>query len=36
MSHVVPLKTATGPMSGMMAIMRGVSQRFEEMRRLRQ
>lgn len=33
---IVPLKTATGTMSGMAAIVRDVTQRFEEMRRLRQ
>ena len=33
---IVPLKTETGQMSGMAAIMRDVTQRFEEMRRLRQ
>jgi PAS domain S-box-containing protein len=33
---IVPLKTETGEMGGMVAIMRDVSQRFEEMRRLRQ
>lgn len=32
---IVPLKTERGSMSGMVAIMRDVTQRFEEMRRLR-
>jgi PAS domain S-box-containing protein len=33
---IVPLKTETGRMNGMVAIMRDVTQRFEEMRRLKQ
>jgi PAS domain S-box-containing protein len=33
---IVPLKTETARMSGMIAIIRDVTQRFEEMRRLRQ
>jgi PAS domain S-box-containing protein len=33
---IVPLKTETAGMSGMIAIIRDVTQRFEEMRRLRQ
>ena len=33
---IVPLKTEAGRMNGMVAIMRVVTQRFEEMRRLRQ
>jgi PAS domain S-box-containing protein len=32
---IVPLKTEEGSMSGMVAIMRDVTQRFEDMRRLR-
>jgi PAS domain S-box-containing protein len=33
---IVPLQTETGRMNGMVAIMRDITQRFEEMRRLRQ
>jgi PAS domain S-box-containing protein len=33
---IVPLKTETGQMDGMVAIMRDVTRRFEEMRQLRQ
>jgi PAS domain S-box-containing protein len=32
---IVPLKTETGTMNGMVAIMRDVTQRFEEMRQLK-